>query len=46
MTQEEICQEQRDKDQSYIDEAEELSECCNACILDEIWLCSDCKEPF
>ena len=28
-----------------IDEEEDnLSECCGAEILDEIWLCSDCKE--
>ena len=26
-------------------EEEELSECCSATILDNIWLCSDCKEP-
>lgn len=31
--------------ESYDLDKEELSDCCSARIISEIWLCSDCKEP-
>jgi len=33
-----------DADYFEIIDEDNLSECCGAEILDEIWLCSDCKE--
>ncbi len=42
---EELAEEERSKKQDYEEDEEELSECCGATILDDIWLCSDCKEP-